>query len=175
MLRDRLQRELGAARARGEPPMAGVWGAVTAQSAAMKGLHALELIETQGVDALRDFFLKQETGKGSRRTPSQKAFLDDPDVVRVQEALRTTTVEHPKIAKTIEIVATELRKAPDSRALVFSQYRETARPPRRTSFGPCRTRRFAQPGSWARPPTPPTKVSPRRSRSPSWTGSGAAR
>jgi ERCC4-related helicase len=127
MLRDRLQRELGAARARGEPPMAGVWGAVTAQSAAMKGLHALELIESQGVDALRDFFLKQEKGKGSRRTPSQKAFLDDPDVVRVQEALRTTTVEHPKIAKTIEIVATELRKAPDSRALVFAQYRETAR------------------------------------------------
>ena len=127
VLRERLQRELAAARRRGEEPMAGIWAAVTAQAAAMKGLHALELIESQGVEALRDFFQKQEKGKGNRRTPSQRAFLDDPDVVRVQEALRVTTVEHPKVAKTIEIVATELRKAPQSRALVFAQYRETAR------------------------------------------------
>jgi ERCC4-related helicase len=126
-LRARLQRELTAARSRGEPAMAGVWAAVTAQAAAMKGLHALELIESQGVEALRDFFQKQEKGRGTRRTPSEKAFLDDPDVVLVQEALRTTTVEHPKVAKTIEIVSTELRKAPQSRALVFAQYRETAR------------------------------------------------
>jgi ERCC4-related helicase len=93
----------------------------------MKGLHALELIESQGVDALRDFFQKQEKEGRSRRTPSQRAFLDDPDVVRVQEGLTTMTVEHPKVAKTIDVVATELRKSPQSRALVFAQYRETAR------------------------------------------------
>ncbi|MCI4355036.1 MAG: DEAD/DEAH box helicase, partial [Thermoplasmata archaeon] len=127
VLRERLQRELGAARSRGADPPAGVWGAVTAQAAAMKGLHALELIESQGVGALRDFFEKQEKEGRSRRTPSQRAFLDDPDVVRVQESLRTLTVEHPKVAKAIDIVATELRRSPQSRALLFAQYRETAR------------------------------------------------
>ncbi|MCI4360549.1 MAG: DEAD/DEAH box helicase, partial [Thermoplasmata archaeon] len=127
VLRERLQRELAAARRRGEAPMGGVWAAVTAQAAAMKGLHALELIESQGVEALRDFFEKQDKEGRARRTPSQRAFLDDPDVVRVREGLRTMTVEHPKVATTIDVVASELRKAPQSRALVFAQYRETAR------------------------------------------------
>ena len=126
-LRERLQRELAAARRRAEPPIAGVWAAVTAQAAAMKGLHALELIESQGVEALRDFFEKQEKGGRARRTPSQRAFLDDPDVVRVQEVLKTMTLEHPKVAKAIGVVADELRRSPQSRALVFAQYRETAR------------------------------------------------
>ncbi|MCI4339668.1 MAG: DEAD/DEAH box helicase [Thermoplasmata archaeon] len=126
-LRERLQRELASARRRGTEPPAGVWGAVTAQAAAMKGLHALELIESQGVEALRDFLLKQEKEGKARRTPSQRAFLDDPDVVRAREALAQLHIEHPKIAKTVEIVASELRRSPQSRALVFAQYRDTAR------------------------------------------------
>ena len=126
VLRERLQRELATAKRRGETPMAGVWAAVTAQSAAMKGLHALELIESQGVEALRDFLDKQFKGTRGRRTPSQRAFLEDPDVVRVRETLTTTTVEHPKLARAVGIVAEELRRSPDSRALLFAQYRETA-------------------------------------------------
>ncbi len=127
VLRERLQRELAAARRRGVDPPAGVWAAVTAQAAAMKGLHALELIESQGVESLRDFLAKQEKEGKARRTPSQRAFLDDPYVVQVREELRKVIVEHPKLAKTVEIVSTELRRSPDSRALIFAQYRDTAR------------------------------------------------
>ncbi len=102
-----------------------VWKAVTAQAAAMKGLHALELIESQGVDALREYFRRQEPEPGRRWTPSARAFLQDPDVVEVRRRLEAMTVEHPKIARTVAIVAEEIARTPSARVIVFAQYRDT--------------------------------------------------
>src|SRR5579871_4678320 len=123
----RLRREIDASRHRGESAPAGTWAAVTAQAAAMKGLHALELIESQGVEALREFLDKQEGEGGARMTPSQREFLQDPEVQRVREELRRLTIEHPKIAKAIEIVKDQLLRAPHTRVILFAQYRETGR------------------------------------------------
>ena len=50
----------------------------------MKGLHALELAESQGVDALRAFLDRQAAPAKERVTPAQRAFLTDPDVVGAQ-------------------------------------------------------------------------------------------
>jgi ERCC4-related helicase len=58
-------------------------------------------------------------------TPAQRAFLGDPDVIEVQRRLDRLTLEHPKLAKTVEIVANELRQKPDARVIVFGQYRDT--------------------------------------------------
>ncbi len=102
-----------------------LWKAVTAQATAMKGLHALELIESQGVESLREFLLRQTPAEGKRMTPAQRSFLADPDVVEVQRRLARITLEHPKLAKTVEIVAAELREKPDARVIVFGQYRDT--------------------------------------------------
>ena len=59
-------------RSRAEPgrvvPGGILWKAVTAQAAAMKGLHALELIESQGVDSLREYFRRQVPAEGKRWT-----------------------------------------------------------------------------------------------------------
>ncbi len=102
-----------------------VWKAVTAQAAAMKGLHALELIESQGVDALREYFLRQDRTAARRRTPSLRAFLEDSDVLEVRRRLAQLTVEHPKIATAVEVVREELTRNPSARVIVFSQYRDT--------------------------------------------------
>ncbi len=102
-----------------------LWKAVTAQATAMKALHALELIESQGVDSLREFLKRQTPLAGKRMTPAQRAFLSDPDVVEVQRRLASLTLEHPKIQKTVEIVAGELRGKPSARVIVFGQYRDT--------------------------------------------------
>jgi len=102
-----------------------LWKAVTAEAAAMKGLHALELIESQGVDALREYFARQEPTRGKRWTPSLRAFLGDPDVVEVRRRLAGLTLEHPKIATAARIVADELQRNPSARVIVFSQYRDT--------------------------------------------------
>lgn len=121
----RLHRELGAYRARGEPVPPGVWGAVTQQSVAMKGLHALELAESQGVDALRSFLDRQSKPAKGRVTPAQRAFLTDPDLVELLQRLKATTIEHPKLATAAGVVRAELEARPSSRVIVFSQYRDT--------------------------------------------------
>ena len=121
----RLHRQIDAERAQGGGSSGILWKAVTAQAAAMKGLHALELIETQGVDSVREYFARQRPGPGRRWTASLRAFLGDPDVEEVERRLTTLTIEHPKLAKTVEIVRDELHRNPNARVIVFSQYRDT--------------------------------------------------
>ncbi|MGI0156205.1 MAG: DEAD/DEAH box helicase, partial [Thermoplasmata archaeon] len=106
-----LHRGIEGGRASGAAP-SNLWKAVTAQATAMKALHALELIESQGVDSLREFLLRQSPATGKRMTPAQRAFLSDPDVVEVRRRLDHLTLEHPKLAKAVEIVAGELRQKP---------------------------------------------------------------
>lgn len=122
---ERLHRQLSVDRTRGTPASPGLWAAVTAQAAAMKGQHAVELAESQGVDALRAFFDRQDRPERGRVTPAQRAFLQDADVLEVRRRIERTTVEHPKIAATVSIVAEELRLRPNGRAIVFTQYRDT--------------------------------------------------
>lgn len=123
---ERLRREIDAAKRRGENPPPALWGAVTAQTAAMKGLHALELIESQGADQLRNFLEEQERPRSGRVTPAQRRFLSDPDVVQVQGILRGLTVDLPKVEVAVRIVREELARAPDSRIILFTHYRDTA-------------------------------------------------
>ena len=125
-LGERLRHEVGSARRRVEPVPGDVWWAVTAHAIAMKAIHALELIETQGVEALRGFLDRQSDGPKGRPTPSARGFLNDPDLVQVKELLRQLTVEHPKIAKAVQVVRAEIHRAPESRVILFAQYRQTA-------------------------------------------------
>jgi len=121
----RLHRQIDAERAQSGTGSGILWKAVTAQAAAMKGLHALELIETQGVDSLREYFARQRPGPGRRWTASLRAFLGDPDVEEVTRRLAALTIEHPKLATTVEIVRDELHRNPKARVIVFTQYRDT--------------------------------------------------
>jgi ERCC4-related helicase len=118
-----LHREIALARARGENPPARLWQAVTHHAAAMKARHALELAETQGVGAVRQFLERQSNGRPS---PAQRAFLGDPDIQTVRETLATLNMEHPKLAAATRLVREELARSPGSRVIVFAQYRQTA-------------------------------------------------
>lgn len=123
LLGTELHRALGQARTRGEPAPPNLWNAVTHHAAAMKALHALELAETQGVEAVRQFLERQSSGRAS---PAQRAFLGDPDVVLARAALADIRFEHPKIAAAVRLVNEEIARAPSARVLVFTQYRQTA-------------------------------------------------
>jgi ERCC4-related helicase len=120
----RLHRAIDGERASGASAP-NLWKAVTAQATAMKLLHALELIESQGVESLREFLARQTPAEGKRMTPAQRAFLTDPDVEEVRRRLDRITLEHPKIATTVRIVRDELGRNPSARVIVFGQYRDT--------------------------------------------------
>ena len=125
-LGDRIRRESERIRRAGGTPPAALWGAITAHAIAMKGTHALELIESQGVEALRAFLEKQVVGPRGRPTPSGRGFLADPEIVKVRELLSSLTLEHPKIQKAVDLVRQELGRSPPARIILFAQYRQTA-------------------------------------------------
>ncbi|MGA8664728.1 MAG: helicase-related protein [Thermoplasmata archaeon] len=121
----RLHRQIAVDRNAGVPGAALHWSAVTAQAAAMKAMHALELGESQGVEALREYLIRQAPAEGKRMSPATRAFLTDPDLLEVRRRLESNPLEHPKIARAVGIVAQELRGRPAARVIVFSQYRDT--------------------------------------------------
>ncbi len=120
-----LRREIDLARRRGEAADGRLWQAVTAQAVAMKALHGLELAETQGVEALRKY-LSGRTAKNGRPRQSDRAFLNDPDIVELQRKLATLDLEHPKLATAVRIVREEIEQHPSARVILFAHYRQTA-------------------------------------------------
>ncbi len=121
-----LDRQIAAARHRGEAAPGAVWAARTAQAIAMKGNHAVELAETQGIEGLRQYLARQSEGDGARRSPAVRGFLGDPDVATVLRELDRVTLEHPKIARAVAIVSDEMARNPEARVILFTQYRQTA-------------------------------------------------
>ncbi|HTS33627.1 MAG TPA: helicase-related protein [Thermoplasmata archaeon] len=124
-LGQRLHRQIEVERRQGGGGGARLWAAVTAQAAAMKALHALELGESQGVEALREYLRRQAPPEGRRISPATRTFLTDPDLVEVRRRLDSNPLEHPKIARAVGIVVEELHRNPGARVIVFSQYRDT--------------------------------------------------
>ncbi len=93
----------------------------------LKLVHAVELVETQGINALKNYLkklLKEASSRGGSR--AAKSIASDP-VFRsaVITALRCK-VEHPKLKKLREIVEEQLRKNPNSRVMVFTNFRDSA-------------------------------------------------
>ncbi len=121
-----LRREIDLARRRGDTPDGRLWQAVTAQAVAMKALHGLVLAETQGVEALRKYLGGRAVTKNGRPRQSDRAFLHEPDIVELQRKLDALDLEHPKLAKAVQIVTDEIRQRPSSRVILFAHYRQTA-------------------------------------------------
>ena len=142
-LGNRLRRQIDEARRRGVAAPANTWKAMTTQAIAMKAHHAAELIETQGVESLREFLDRQSAAK---KTPAIQGFLSSPQVVEVFSRLLRLDLEHPKVAKAVEVVVGELRAHPNARVLLFAHYRQTAEllveELRKIPQGPVRPARF---------------------------------
>jgi Fanconi anemia group M protein len=114
-LREKLQRNL----AEGGNPETFI--GLSSVAACINLAHALELLETQGLETLRKYFERLEKGTSK----AVKGLLKD---VKVLRAMRLTEglageMHHPKLEKLVEIV----KKEPlNKRIMVFTQYRDSA-------------------------------------------------
>lgn len=99
-----------------------LYKALSAQAAALKVGHALELVETQGVGALASYFdrLTHDESKAA------KAILEDPRAAEVIALLSQSKVDHPKLRQVAILLRQQLKEKPDARILVFTNYRDTA-------------------------------------------------
>jgi Fanconi anemia group M protein len=114
------------ARLRGGERSRTLYKAISAQAKAVKVEHALDLVETQGMSALRAYLdrlreeaASEEGSKASREIVSSARFQE------IWELASAVKAEHPKLSRVMGVVARQIGDSPSSRTLVFTHYRDT--------------------------------------------------
>jgi Fanconi anemia group M protein len=99
-------------------------------AAMLKVSHAEELIETQGIGALKNYFdkLKEEAHRG--KSKAANAIINDEGIkiaIALTNKLFEQNIQHPKYAELKKIVLEQLTNQPESKILVFNHYRDSIR------------------------------------------------
>ena len=118
-----IQSEL---RSRPTPPPE-LFKAASAQNAAIKLVHAIELLQTQGVNALQSYISRltnEASSKGGSK--ASRDILRDPNVLEAIAYIKSLKIEHPKIQEIINIIKDQFTRKKDSKIIVFTHYRDTS-------------------------------------------------
>ncbi|MGB7572137.1 MAG: DEAD/DEAH box helicase [Methanothrix sp.] len=103
------------------------FAAISLLAEILKLYHAVELAETQGPDALARYFQRLEGESLSRSgSKASRRIMQDPRFRQTMVALADLKVEHPKPAAARRIILEQIEANPDSRIMVFTNYRDTA-------------------------------------------------
>ncbi len=114
------------ARLRGDPDPS-IYSALSILAEIMKVSHAVEITETQGIEALRKYVSRLESEAYSKSgSKASKRLAEDLYMRQFYRQLTECTIEHPKLEIVKQIVGKELQGKPDSRVIVFTNYRDTA-------------------------------------------------
>ncbi|MFX1567316.1 MAG: DEAD/DEAH box helicase [Promethearchaeota archaeon] len=91
--------------------------------------HMTELIETQGVSALKDYFDKNEEKikKNTANKSLKELFIDKElkKAIKLTEDLYSKGVVHPKIEKLRDLLTNQIKENINSRILVFCHFRDS--------------------------------------------------
>ncbi len=101
----------------------------SAASQAIKLEHALELIETQTLSSVFEYFHNLFEQARENKSRAAVNLVKQPEFNQafvLLNELIAKKVEHPKLIKLIEILDESIRKNPRNKAMVFTQFRSTA-------------------------------------------------
>ncbi len=93
---------------------------------AIKLEHAITLIETQGITVLEKYWKKLRDGKSN----SDKRLVSNKNVsgaMHLTRSLFDQGSKHPKIGKLCSLITDQIREKPDSKIIVFANYRESVK------------------------------------------------
>ncbi len=110
--------------ARSSNPPKKCYIAVSTLTAVINAMHALELLETQGIRTLNKYFERLR----KKKTKAAKSLLMDENfkkAISLTKIAHDHEVEHPKLAKLAGILKKELKDNKGSRIIVFTQFRDT--------------------------------------------------
>lgn len=108
-------------------PDSSVYGAISILAEIMKVNHAVEIIETQGLESLRMYMERLENEAYSKSgSKASKRLAEDLYIRQVAHRVKDCDLEHPKLEYVKKIVVEELENKPHSRVIVFANYRDTA-------------------------------------------------
>lgn len=118
-----LQSRVAARYSQGSKNFALIW-AMIRSAEAIKIEHGLELLETQVISSLLEYLKKMESSKKR----SDKRLFKDPrirEVIKITGELAAKNIEHPKLAKILEIISGMLKGKDAVKIIVFANYRFT--------------------------------------------------
>ncbi|MDD3083641.1 MAG: DEAD/DEAH box helicase [Candidatus ainarchaeum sp.] len=121
-----MQRKIIAMLRNGKNPS--MYSAMSKCAALLKIAHAEELIETQGIGSLKNYLekLKEESTKGKSKAAKQIMESDSiRNAVKMTEDLFEKKIQHPKYKELKKIVLEQLKQQPESKVIVFNQYRDS--------------------------------------------------
>jgi Fanconi anemia group M protein len=99
------------------------------QANAIRISHMLELIETQGVHALKDYLEKNEDKiRDNTANKSLKELFADREIKKVKKftyEIISKGIVHPKLEKLRELLISQLQNNNESRVLIFSHFRDS--------------------------------------------------
>lgn len=108
-------------------PSQTLFKAASVQNAAMKLAHAIELLQTQGVNALNNYFSRMATDAGSKGgSRASRDIMKDSNVLEAIAYIKSVKIEHPKIQQIVTIVGEQLALNTESKIIVFTHYRDTS-------------------------------------------------
>lgn len=109
-------------------PSQTLYQAASAQNAAIKLAHAIELLQTQGVNALRSYIVRLATEAGSKGgSKASRDIMRDTNVLEAIAYVKSLAIEHPKIQEIIAIVKEQMARKKESKIIIFTHYRDTSR------------------------------------------------
>lgn len=120
-----FQRKLqGEIRVGGDPA---VFTAMSVLAEMVKVNHAVEMVETQGIGPLRKYLEKLDAeASSSSASKASKRLMDDLYMRKTLYRVKECEIEHPKLELARKLVSEQLKGSPDSRVIVFTNYRDTA-------------------------------------------------
>ena len=106
-----------------------LYTAVSKIAALLKVSHAKILIETQGIEALHEYFERmKEKSKQSGATKALKMLFQNEDIEFAFNLTKQSfekKILHPKMTKLAEILVNRFSLNPESKVLVFNHYRDS--------------------------------------------------
>ncbi|AKB85481.1 DEAD/DEAH box helicase [Methanococcoides methylutens] len=104
-----------------------VFSALSILAEIMKVNHAVEIIETQGLESLSKYADRLENEAVSKSgSKAAKRLSEDLYMRQFYHRIKECDTEHPKLAVVRDIVSKELDGKPDSRVIIFTNYRDTS-------------------------------------------------
>ncbi len=94
----------------------------------LKISHAEELIETQGIGALKSYFDKLVEEANHGKSKAARQIIADEDIklaILLTNKLFEEKVQHPKYAELKRIILEQLNAEPKSKIIVFNHYRDS--------------------------------------------------
>lgn len=123
----KVQREIRARISDGAGNKSAYYSAASSQAAAVKVNHALELVETQGIGAMKNYMDrlgKEAYSRGASK--ASKSVMNQSNIKKVLVLADKIDIEHPKIDFVIKEVKKQLKDKRNSKIIVFTHYRDTS-------------------------------------------------